>query len=292
MEEAEINQVACYTSWYNIAQNYSHRYVTFESDWLPALAGLASNYASVLDDTYVYGLWSKDLYRGILFEQEREPLEGFEPHDSSLAPNWHDIPSWSWAALHRPVEWGPVKVDDKNVFCKLEMDHGASMLRLTGMLITLTSNDFWEMSILAYEYPRPGNKNEREGLEVTLKPDEWFVSIFEEEWTHSCDADMEGARNRGLVALRIAVLFMPVTLSTHSEGATVTGLLLCKRPGLEHGQYRRAGVACMLANLGRRGDTSLDLDEVTSILRAYTQPLDDFDVHETLGNGQYAITVL
>ncbi|OAL05251.1 HET-domain-containing protein [Phaeosphaeriaceae sp. SRC1lsM3a] len=296
IEDLPADRVACYVMWYSIVESYSHRSVTFESDWLPALAGLASRFASVLEDTYVHGLWSRDLYRGLLFEQGKASIPGFAPHDSRLAPNWHDIPSWSWAAIHKPVQWSPRGAeDDNNKVCKLEVVHdalGASMLRLSGMLVRLTSYDFWKMYILDGLLPTMGSKNGEEGLEISVNPDEWFLSIFEEEWAHGYDADFTGARNAGLELLRDAVLFVPVRFDVYHTRASVTGLLLCEQPGLAHGQYRRAGITSMSATFERKRDKSLDLGRIMGMLRSYAQPLVDPKVHDALEDGQYVVTVV
>jgi hypothetical protein len=46
--------------------SYSRRQITFVSDRLPALAGIASRLETHLTGSYLYRLWENNLHRGIL----------------------------------------------------------------------------------------------------------------------------------------------------------------------------------------------------------------------------------
>ncbi|PVH67961.1 HET-domain-containing protein, partial [Cadophora sp. DSE1049] len=80
-----------YLQWYSITRNYSARKLTFASDVLPALVGLATEFNRHLTDQYVAGLWRRDLLRGLLWTvQDPERADEAKPYRA---------PSWSWASI-------------------------------------------------------------------------------------------------------------------------------------------------------------------------------------------------
>jgi hypothetical protein len=95
-ESTEFSPV--FMDWRSLVSEYSKKGITRSSDWLPALAGLASRWST--DDTgrYLAGLWSKDLFRGLLWKAvSPDP----EEHTGYIAP------SWSWARPRRAITWLP-----------------------------------------------------------------------------------------------------------------------------------------------------------------------------------------
>lgn len=77
--------------WYGLVEEYSRRQVAFGRGRLDALAALARNYQSTSQEEcgeYMAGLWSNDLFRGLLWRTQ----------DESYHRNGSDgAPSWSWA---------------------------------------------------------------------------------------------------------------------------------------------------------------------------------------------------
>jgi hypothetical protein len=98
-----------YGFWYNIIEEFSHRKLTFSTDVLPAVIGLAQESAAVLDDVYVNGLWKKDLVKGILWEargsngSSATRMAPARRSEQSAAR----APSWSWASVEGCVSWPP-----------------------------------------------------------------------------------------------------------------------------------------------------------------------------------------
>ncbi|KAK8013386.1 hypothetical protein PG991_008979 [Apiospora marii] len=85
--------------WYTLVEQFSSRRLAYATDRLPAISGIAKEFASLLGDEYVCGLWKSDLAYGILW---------------SAMPNKHlpgdgggkkHRPSWSWASTPGTVEW-------------------------------------------------------------------------------------------------------------------------------------------------------------------------------------------
>lgn len=104
--------------WYGMVEDYSSRFLTFESDKLPAMAGLAKNFqhGTLKRGTYLAGLW-KELFPGALLwrvRRERQlgmpgethPFAAFEPR----RPMRYRAPSWSWACLDGEITYASQRV--------------------------------------------------------------------------------------------------------------------------------------------------------------------------------------
>ncbi|KAF7943106.1 hypothetical protein EAE96_011049 [Botrytis aclada] len=57
-----------YELWRTMVQDYNNRKLTHRSDKFPALSGLALEFAYLLNDEYVAGLWKKDVVRGLCWK--------------------------------------------------------------------------------------------------------------------------------------------------------------------------------------------------------------------------------
>ncbi|KAI9151301.1 HET-domain-containing protein [Paramyrothecium foliicola] len=82
------------TRWYRLIEGYSVRKLTFWTDRLPAIAGLADHYSQIHQDgAYLFGLWSISFYQGLLWntlnknaaEIEESPPGGQFPLGHGLA---------------------------------------------------------------------------------------------------------------------------------------------------------------------------------------------------------------
>ncbi|KAK8127288.1 hypothetical protein PG984_008396 [Apiospora sp. TS-2023a] len=98
-----------FTAWYALIEGYSDRELTFVTDTLPAVQGIATVLGDSLGTPYTMGLWSADLSRGLLWyvaaNDDRHIMS------SSAVLDALKIPSWSWAAV------GKVRVR----FCALRL---------------------------------------------------------------------------------------------------------------------------------------------------------------------------
>jgi hypothetical protein len=74
--------------WHSILWTYGHLALTKPSDKLPAISGLARIFAENLNDTYVAGLWRKNLIEGLLWT-------GLWVRQAPV----YCAPSWSWASV-------------------------------------------------------------------------------------------------------------------------------------------------------------------------------------------------
>lgn len=83
--------------WYDLIANFSSRAITFPSDRLPALAGLARIFAHPSLGLYLAGLWADDLYTGLSWTTTFP--------DSTAIPHSYFAPSWSWLSANAACSW-------------------------------------------------------------------------------------------------------------------------------------------------------------------------------------------
>jgi hypothetical protein len=107
--------------WKTILQQYSQRQLTYPSDKLPALSGLASQYARLTDHKYLAGLWHEDLVQLLLWSMN--PQIAPRP----LPPHYR-APSWSWASLDGEVTMPALRHSELPSLKVLEADVRPSSL--------------------------------------------------------------------------------------------------------------------------------------------------------------------
>jgi len=96
--------------WASLVTTYTDMSLTFTSDRLPALSGLAQRIAPEKSLPYLAGLWASDLPHALLWYRNKFPklryrLDDWERHDGVVnppPPNWQ-APSWSWASAEGTV---------------------------------------------------------------------------------------------------------------------------------------------------------------------------------------------
>ncbi|KAF8866584.1 HET-domain-containing protein, partial [Acephala macrosclerotiorum] len=84
-------------TWREIVREFSKRQLTFATDKLPALAGVAYEMAAMSQQSYHAGLWKGDLINDLLWCRDF-------PTIPLPRPNYR-APSWSWASIDSPVVW-------------------------------------------------------------------------------------------------------------------------------------------------------------------------------------------
>ncbi|KUJ23878.1 HET-domain-containing protein [Mollisia scopiformis] len=89
--------------WQVLVTDYSARDLSFSTDKLPALSGLAQAFqAQLQDDEYLGGLWRSSLLDDLLWihrpvDVGRRTVQG--------RPSEYRAPSWSWASVDGNVRW-------------------------------------------------------------------------------------------------------------------------------------------------------------------------------------------
>ena len=102
--------------WYHMVEVYSSRQLTFSSDVLPALSGIAIQISQVHGLSFVAGLWQQDLQLGLLWQDnapnghsDPEPSTNhLDPRSSLRSIIDSFLPSWDG----RIIDPKSVKIDD------------------------------------------------------------------------------------------------------------------------------------------------------------------------------------
>ena len=82
--------------WYRLVEDYKSRLLTKDTDMLPALSGIASEFGKHVQQKYLAGLWNLELANGLLWHARDSYLK---------QPSTYRAPSWSWAALNGPITY-------------------------------------------------------------------------------------------------------------------------------------------------------------------------------------------
>ncbi|CAG8972807.1 hypothetical protein HYALB_00007732 [Hymenoscyphus albidus] len=89
-------------SWYAVLTDYTNRDLTFPSDKLVAISGIAKVVGAFLKDKYFAGLWGKSLPHSLLWSpyDEEDFLEPGQVLAYPATPSLeYRAPSWSWASV-------------------------------------------------------------------------------------------------------------------------------------------------------------------------------------------------
>lgn len=110
--------------WKWLVTTYSRREITFKSDKLIALQGLAAEFGKKNKNTYAYGLWLEELPEDLFWHGERKLKRDIG----------NNIPSWSWASTSGEIYFK--SFDEPQWFCgAISLDvvkHG--QLVVTGLI--------------------------------------------------------------------------------------------------------------------------------------------------------------
>ena len=85
-----------YSQWYQVVALYANLKLTKQTDKLPAIAGIARQIQVHTADTYLAGLWERDMQRGLHW--------WYNPPGVMVRPSIPRAPSWSWASLDLTTE--------------------------------------------------------------------------------------------------------------------------------------------------------------------------------------------
>jgi hypothetical protein len=86
------DRASWYGMWKNWVRTYSAMSLTYPSDKLAAISGIAKMFQYVVHDEYVAGMWRKDLISQLITWRGR-----------TVRPSVYRAPSWSWASVDGEV---------------------------------------------------------------------------------------------------------------------------------------------------------------------------------------------
>jgi hypothetical protein len=87
--------------WRDIVDSYTRRGLSYSSDKLVALDGVAREYGRQSGDTYLAGLWQKDIANGLCWYQ----CTAYCKKNTISLSKSRDCPSWSWAKVDGGVSF-------------------------------------------------------------------------------------------------------------------------------------------------------------------------------------------
>jgi hypothetical protein len=93
------DKASCYEMWRKLIQTYSMMSLTYPSDKLAAISGVAKMVQLVVRDEYVAGMWRKDLVYQLLWYT----------NGRAIRASAYRAPSWSWASIDGDIDcqWSP-----------------------------------------------------------------------------------------------------------------------------------------------------------------------------------------
>ncbi|KAI0382139.1 heterokaryon incompatibility protein-domain-containing protein [Hypomontagnella monticulosa] len=115
-----------YNSWSLFLEFYTSAHLTFASDRLQAIQGVANALSSAHDGIYAYGLWEDELTTNLIWESSNV---------SSPMGDLPDVPSWSWAATRGEKYWPLSMMDGNRPMLQIEISRvNTRLLRGSGYL--------------------------------------------------------------------------------------------------------------------------------------------------------------
>jgi len=120
----ENGTLASRASWFSTIEDYTSRFMTKETDKLPALSGVAAHFSMVMQgDEYHAGLFRRHLPAALLWRSlESESNQSVHEASHSVRmysafqprrPMQYRGPSWSWAALDCAISYDSQRLDNK-----------------------------------------------------------------------------------------------------------------------------------------------------------------------------------
>lgn len=85
------------TLWYRILNQYSLRQLSFESDRLNAISGLAERLSRITGDEYIGGMWKGNILECLQWRPDTQ-----DRGKEAVRQARHRAPTWSWASCELP----------------------------------------------------------------------------------------------------------------------------------------------------------------------------------------------
>lgn len=106
-------------AWFRTVTQFSARQMSLESDRLPAMSGIASEFEKLVGGRYLAGLWESDILEGLAWSQRHSARANNEQSWEELNEVKEPVreagpaPSWSWASVVGEVRFWPKRMDEE-----------------------------------------------------------------------------------------------------------------------------------------------------------------------------------
>ncbi|KAK4888739.1 hypothetical protein LTR27_012386 [Elasticomyces elasticus] len=292
--------------WCDIVKAYTECSLSYTSDKLVAIAGMAQMVSDITQCQYLAGLWRKDLEHQLLWKV-------VSPSPAAARDGTRD-PSWSWASVDGGVEWEhwqggsyPGKLDEIKWLARIESCNvktitpnlfgqvASGSLVITGPLVVLkvTEDEDPEPEVCDDMLEACGHGHEVDGADIFWDSKE-LHGLFGDKRRHSvwkyktyhaapaCDTSSYGED----------MFFMPIRLMDYDynqwnyEAPMLQGLLLLPCPGVR-GTYQRIGHLTLSEHQMREA-----LNTWKRLLGSGTKIVDRRFYRSALKNGEYTISIV
>ncbi|KAI1085785.1 HET-domain-containing protein [Whalleya microplaca] len=109
--------------WKDIVEAYSRKGISFDTDKLPALAGITQLFADKDLGRYVNGLWEPTMVSDLFWELDRSFRDYYDV--TTKRSTDQAMPSWSWASVHGPFRYSPSKQEFEGIeVIEVAYEHG------------------------------------------------------------------------------------------------------------------------------------------------------------------------
>ncbi|KAK7949276.1 uncharacterized protein PG986_010162 [Apiospora aurea] len=106
----DLDELVYHDNWMTMVELYGIRELSYETDRLPALSGLATLFKRALPlDTYLAGLWERDIHRQLFWNTSGTSRGSLADLVSSLGyggDGRYIVPSWSWLCKQDLISFG------------------------------------------------------------------------------------------------------------------------------------------------------------------------------------------
>ncbi|KFY49108.1 hypothetical protein V495_00756 [Pseudogymnoascus sp. VKM F-4514 (FW-929)] len=140
--------------WYFLVEEFVSRKITYETDILPAISGLAKEVQRHFQYKYIAGLWLNTIHTDLLWHS---------PKKGAIRRNIYIAPSWSWASIDFSVSWKRTEHSDYVMF---DLAAGTPIAEVVDVTVMNIKNDpFGQVESGRLQIRGPC----REGLFTSLK---------------------------------------------------------------------------------------------------------------------------
>jgi hypothetical protein len=214
--------------WETLREDLSGRCLTYPSDRLPAIAGLAQmleeRHRNIPNHKYLAGLWSTRLP-----EELSWTVLDFDAATESIK----DMPTWSWASTTAP--WGYIYTKPSETFVDLVEANCTGYALREGAQASLTVKGFLEPLSLRVDHRQKHNSADHPGLSF------WVNSNFA---VASSTEEVEAQQND--YGKPCFVLDMPISPAPHDHKTTgaMSKPSLCRVSSVVRGPNREGNCNC------------------------------------------------
>ncbi|KAF5568927.1 heterokaryon incompatibility protein [Fusarium phyllophilum] len=205
-------------TWYDWMEEFTSKYLTRETDRLPAVAGMASYIASLSGMKYKAGLWEEDILRGLMW---RRSSSGH----SKRVPG--GAPTWSWASITGPVYY------DK--FFTMRVDHRGKIDHRAELDLDITDTAVEEEQADSFGNVRRGEIKASGVLKHAA------TMLLRTQWKPKWEFDVQPAEPEADVLEHCQVLRLARAYRDKQGTCPVVYFLIVQETGQRENEYQRVG---------------------------------------------------